>query len=52
MTTTEFAAAVVVLIDDNGAYRRASNRDLMVIFGVLSAIVASVESELKRRKKR
>jgi hypothetical protein len=45
----EFAAAIIVLIEDQGAVRRASRRDLAVLEGVLTVILDSVVAELQRR---
>lgn len=45
----EFAAAIIVLIDDQGAVRRASRRDLTMIEGVLTVILDTVADELRRR---
>jgi hypothetical protein len=45
----EFAAAIIVLIEDQGAVRRASRRDLAVIEGVLTVILDSVTTEMQRR---
>lgn len=45
----EFAAAIVTLIEDDSAVRKASNRDLAVLEGVLTVIVESVTAELDRR---
>lgn len=45
----EFAAAIIVLIEDDDAVRRASRRDLAVVEGVLTVILDSVTAELQRR---
>ena len=45
----EFAAAIIVLIEDDDAVRRASRRDLAVVEGVLTVILDSVTTELQRR---
>jgi hypothetical protein len=45
----EFAAAIVVLIEDDEAVCRASRRDLAVMEGVLTVILDSVTAELQRR---
>lgn len=46
----EFAAAIIVLIEDEDAVRRASRRDLAIVEGVLSAILSSVTAELQQRE--
>jgi hypothetical protein len=45
----EFAEAIIVLIEDDDAVRRASRRDLAVVEGVLTVILDSVTAELQRR---
>lgn len=50
MKMEEFAAAIIVLIEDEDAVRRASRRDLAIVEGVLSAILSSVTAELQQRE--
>src|SRR5688500_2574528 len=45
----EFAAAIIVLIEDQDAVHRASRRDLAVLEGVLTVILDDVVAELQRR---
>jgi len=45
----EFAAAIIVLIEDDNAVRRASRRDLVIVEGVLAAVLDIVAVELRRR---
>jgi hypothetical protein len=45
----EFAAAIIVLIEDQDAVHRASGRDLAVLEGVLTVILDDVVAELQRR---
>lgn len=49
MTHAEFAAAIVMLIEDPEAVRRASRRDLAVLEGVLTTLRDAVTAELQRR---
>ena len=49
MKIQEFAAAIIVLIEDQDAVRRASRRDLAVLEGVLTVILDSIVVELQRR---
>jgi hypothetical protein len=46
----EFAAAIIVLIEDDAAVRRASRRDLVIVEGVLTVILDSVTGELAQRE--
>lgn len=45
----EFAAVIIVLIQDQDAVRRASRRDLAVLEGILTVILDSVVAELQHR---
>lgn len=45
----EFAAAIIVLVEDQDAVHRASRRDLAVLEGVLTVILDAVVVELQRR---
>jgi hypothetical protein len=51
MTNRQFAAAVVMMIDDPSAYRRCSVQDLVLISAVLGVVVDGIEKELESRKK-
>lgn len=46
----EFAAAIIVLIEDDAAVCRASRRDLVIVEGVLTTILDSVTAELAQRE--
>jgi hypothetical protein len=49
MKVQEFATLVIALIEDGTAARKASNRDLAIVEGILSVILDSVAAELRRR---
>lgn len=52
MTNSQFAAAVVTMIDDPSAYRRCSVKDLVLIGAVLEAIREGIGKELASRKRK
>lgn len=51
LTNQQFAAAVVTMINDPGAYRRASVTDLKLISAVIGVIRDDIEKELASRKR-
>lgn len=52
MTNSQFAAAVVMMIDDPSAYHRCSVKDLVLIGAVLEVISEGIGKELASRKRK
>lgn len=45
----QFATVLIALLENPAAVRRASNLDLAIVEGILTAVLESVTVELRRR---